>query len=177
MGLEGEPGHPSSRTGRVSVARRNAEWRQGMSAWPCPQIAPSLLHSGHMKLIEEFKAFAMRGNVIDLALAVIIGTAFGKIVSSLVEDIIMPPIGFLIGGISFSELAVSLETGIGAPVLIKYGMFIQALFDFVIIAFVLFLALKGLNKLQKEKADAPTDSPKKSAELAVLEEIRDSLKK
>lgn len=127
-----------------------------------------------MKLIQDFKAFAMRGNVIDLAFAVIIGAAFGKIVSSLVENIIMPPIGFLIGGVSFSELAISLETGIGAPVLIKYGVFLQAIFDFIIIAFVLFLALKGLTKLQKAK-DAET--PAKSDELKVLEEIRDSLKK
>lgn len=129
-----------------------------------------------MKLIEEFKAFAMRGNVIDLAFAVIIGTAFGKIVSSLVEDIIMPPVGFLIGGINFSDLAISLETGIGAPVLIKYGVFIQALFDFLIVAFVLFMALRLLNKLQKPK-EAPAEAPKKSEELLVLEQIRDSLKK
>ena len=127
-----------------------------------------------MKLIQDFKAFAMRGNVIDLAFAVIIGAAFGKIVSSLVENIIMPPIGFLIGGVSFSELAISLEAGIGAPVLIKYGVFLQAIFDFIIIAFVLFLALKGLTKLQKAK-DA--EAPVKSDELKVLEEIRDSLKK
>lgn len=126
-----------------------------------------------MKLIQEFKAFAMRGNVIDLAFAVIIGAAFGKIVTSLVEDIIMPPIGFLIGGVSFSSLAVSLETGIGAPVLIKYGVFLQAVFDFVIVAFVLFLALKGINKLQKAKEEAPAAKP---ADLLVLEEIRDALK-
>lgn len=130
-----------------------------------------------MKLIEDFKAFAMRGNVIDLAFAVIIGAAFGKIVSSLVEDIIMPPIGFIIGGVNFSDLAVSLETGIGAPVLIKYGVFIQALFDFVIIAFVLFMALKGINKLQKPKEETSGEPPKKSEELLVLEQIRDSLKK
>ncbi|MGB4076854.1 MAG: large-conductance mechanosensitive channel protein MscL [Minisyncoccia bacterium] len=129
-----------------------------------------------MKLIEEFKAFAMRGNVIDLAFAVIIGAAFGKIVSSLVEDIIMPPIGFFIGGVSFSELAVSLQTGIGDAVLIKYGVFLQAVFDFVIVAFVLFMALKGINKMQKEKKETP-EAPKKSDELVVLEQIRDSLRK
>lgn len=127
--------------------------------------------------IEEFKAFAMRGNVIDLAFAVIIGAAFGKIVSSLVEDIIMPPIGFLIGGVSFGDLAVSLETGLGAPVLIKYGVFIQAVFDFVIVALVLFMALKAINKLQAEKVQEEETAPKKSAELVVLEEIRDTLKK
>lgn len=127
--------------------------------------------------MDEFKAFAMRGNVIDLAFAVIIGTAFGKIVSSLVEDIIMPPIGFLIGGVSFADLAVSLETGLGAPVLIKYGVFIQAVFDFVIVALVLFMALKAINKLQAEKVKEEETAPKKSAELVVLEEIRDTLKK
>lgn len=129
-----------------------------------------------MKLIDEFKAFAVRGNVIDLAFAVIIGAAFGKIISSLVEDIIMPPIGFLIGGVTFSDLAVSLSTGIGDPVLIKYGIFVQALLDFVIVAFVLFLALKGINKLQKTK-EVAAETPKKSDELLVLEQIRDSLKK
>ena len=130
-----------------------------------------------MKLIDEFKAFAMRGNVIDLAFAVIIGTAFGKIVSSLVDDIIMPPIGFLIGGINFSDLAVSLQTGLGDPVLIKYGIFVQAIFNFVIVAFVLFMALKGINKMQKAKEETPVEPPKKSDELVVLEQIRDSLKK
>jgi large conductance mechanosensitive channel len=135
-----------------------------------------LLYSDHMKLIDEFKAFAMRGNIIDLAFAVIIGTAFGKIVSSLVENIIMPPIGFLIGGVSFSELAISLQTGVSAPVLIKYGIFIQAILDFVIIAAVLFFALKGLTKLQKKKEEVE-EAPKVSAELKVLEEIRDALKK
>lgn len=127
-----------------------------------------------MKLIEDFKAFAMRGNVIDLAFAVIIGAAFGKIVSSLVENIIMPPVGFLIGGVNFSDLAITLETGIGAPVLIKYGVFLQAVFDFIIIAFVLFIALKAITKLQKAKE---AEAPKKSDELLVLEQIRDSLKK
>jgi len=127
-------------------------------------------------LMNDFKAFAMRGNVIDLALAVIIGTAFGKIVSSLVENIIMPPIGFLIGGVSFSDLAISLTTGIGAPVLIKYGIFLQAVFDFVIIAFVLFMVLKTLTKLQKEKKAEEAAPPSKSEEVKLLEEIRDVLK-
>lgn len=129
-----------------------------------------------MKLIDEFKAFAMRGNVIDLAFAVIIGAAFGKIISSLVEDIIMPPIGFLIGGINFSDLAVSLQTGLGEPVLIKYGIFVQAILDFVIVAFVLFLVLQAINNAQKKKETTP-EAPKKSDELVVLEQIRDSLKK
>lgn len=130
-----------------------------------------------MKLVDEFKAFAMRGNVIDLAFAVIIGAAFGKIVSSLVENIIMPPVGFLIGGVNFSDLAFALYTGAGTPVLIAYGIFLQAVLDFVIIAFVLFMALKAINKLQKEKEVPQEEQNKKSDELIVLEEIRDSLKK
>lgn len=128
-------------------------------------------------LMNDFKAFAMRGNVIDLAFAVIIGAAFGKIVSSLVENIIMPPIGYLIGGVSFSELAISLGEGIVAnPVLIKYGIFLQAVLDFVIIAFVLFMVLKALTKLQKQKEEAPASPPAKSDEVKLLEEIRDTLK-
>ncbi len=118
----------------------------------------------------------MRGNVIDLALAVIIGAAFGKIVSSLVENIIMPPIGFLIGGVNFSDLAISLAVPDAPAVLIKYGVFIQAVIDFVIIALVLFFALKALSKLQKKKEEEPAPAAK-SAELKVLEEIRDALKK
>lgn len=126
--------------------------------------------------IEEFKAFAMRGNVIDLALAVIIGAAFGKIVSSLVENIIMPPIGFLIGGVNFSDLAVSLVVPDAPAVLIKYGVFVQAVIDFLIIALVLFFALKAFAKLEKKKEENPASAPK-SEELRVLEEIRDTLKK
>ena len=129
-----------------------------------------------MKLIDEFKAFAMRGNVIDLAFAVIIGAAFGKIVSSLVEDIIMPPVGFLIGGVNFSELAFSLSAGGGAPVLIKYGIFVQALLDFVIVAFVLFMVLRTINKMQKPKEEVAETPPAKSDEVRILEEIRDTLK-
>jgi large conductance mechanosensitive channel len=128
-------------------------------------------------LMNDFKAFAMRGNVIDLAFAVIIGAAFGKIVSSLVENIIMPPIGYMIGGVSFSDLAITLGEGIVAnPVLIKYGIFLQAVLDFVIIAFVLFMVLKALTKLQKQKEETPAAPPAKSDEVKLLEEIRDTLK-
>ena len=130
-----------------------------------------------MKFIDEFKVFAVRGNVIDLAFAVIIGAAFGKIVSSLVADIIMPPVGFLIGGVNFSDLAITLQSATGESVLITYGIFVQAIIDFVIVALVLFVALKGINKLQKTKEETPAETPKKSDELKVLEEIRDALKK
>jgi large conductance mechanosensitive channel len=129
-----------------------------------------------MSIGGEFKEFAMKGNVVDLAVGVIIGAAFGKIVSSLVGDIIMPPLGVLIGGINFSDLAVTMGTDPkGAPVLLKYGAFLQALFDFLIIAFVIFIAVKGINKLKKPPPPA-ADAPPPRQEV-LLEEIRDALLK
>ena len=131
-----------------------------------------------MSLGKEFKEFAMRGNVIDLAVAVIIGTAFGKIISSLVADVIMPPLGLLIGGVNFSRLAVALKPAAGdAPaVTLNYGLFIQAAVDFLIIAFVIFLAVKGINKLTKP-APAAAAPAKPTNEELLLGEIRDLLKK
>lgn len=128
-----------------------------------------------MKLIDEFKAFAVRGNVIDLAIAVIVGTAFGKIVSSLVEDIIMPPIGFLIGGVNFSNLAITLTKNGGEAVNISYGIFIQAVIDFAIIACVLFLVIRFINKFQAKK-ESEANPPSPSAEVSLLTEIRDLIK-
>jgi large conductance mechanosensitive channel len=124
----------------------------------------------------EFKEFAMKGNVIDLAVGVIVGAAFGKIVSSLVGDVIMPPLGLLVGGINFSDLALTLGTDPkGAPVLLKYGAFLQTIFDFVIIAFVIFMAIKGINRLKKPPAP-PADAPPPRQEV-LLQEIRDALVK
>ena len=121
----------------------------------------------------EFKEFAMRGNVIDLAVGVIIGAAFGKIVSSLVENIIMPPLGMAMSGVNFADLAVTLGTGPdGKPVLMKYGLFLQSILDFLIIAFVLFLAIRGLNRLKKPPVAA---APPRQEIL--LEEIRNLLAK
>ena len=120
----------------------------------------------------------MKGNVVDLAVGVIIGAAFGKIVSSLVGDLIMPALGILIGGINFSDLAIDLgKDPTGKDVLLKYGAFLQTIFDFAIIAFVLFVAIKGINKLKKpaEAAPAPPAEPPKSEIL--LEQIRDLLAK
>ncbi len=129
-----------------------------------------------MSIGSEFKEFAMRGNVVDLAVGVIVGAAFGKIVSSYVGDIIMPPLGLLIGGINFSEFAVTLGTGAkGVPVLLKYGAFLQTVFDFVIIAFVIFIAVKGINTLKKPSAPA-ADAPPPRQEV-LLTEIRDALLK
>lgn len=129
-----------------------------------------------MSLGSEFKEFAMKGNVVDLAVGVIIGAAFGKIVSSLVGDIFMPIVGRAVGGINFSDLAVSLgKDPTGKEVLVKYGSFVQTIFDFAIIAFVLFIAIKGINKLKKPPVNAAPAAPAKSEVL--LEEIRDLLAK
>lgn len=133
-----------------------------------------------MSMIKEFKAFAMRGNVVDLAVAVIIGGAFGKIVASFVNDILMPPLGVLLGGVDFKDLALTIKAAVGetAAVTINYGMFIQNVIDFVIIAFAIFMMIKAISmtKKQEEAAPAPPPpGPTKDQEL--LMEIRDLLKK
>jgi large conductance mechanosensitive channel len=122
----------------------------------------------------EFKEFAMKGNVIDMAVGVIVGAAFGKIVSSFVGDVIMPPLGKLIGGINFSEFALNLGNDTkGAPVLLKYGTFLQTMFDFLIIAIVIFIAVRAINRLKKPAAPAVPPSPPRQEVL--LEQIRDAL--
>jgi large conductance mechanosensitive channel len=127
-----------------------------------------------MSLASEFKEFAMKGSVVDLAIGVIIGAAFGKIVSSLVGDIFMPVLGKAIGGINFSDLAVSLgKDPAGKEVLIKYGSFLQTLFDFVVIAIVLFMAIKGLNTLKKPPPVVVIEAPPPPRQEVLLEEIRD----
>lgn len=122
--------------------------------------------------ITEFKAFAMKGNVIDLAVAVVIGAAFGKIVASLVENIIMPTIGILLGGVDFTTW--SLKVG---EATITYGVFIQSIFDFTIIALVIFMVVKALAKLQKKEEAKPAAPAEPSAEIKLLTEIRDSLRR
>ncbi len=132
-----------------------------------------------MSFIKEFREFAVRGNVVDMAVGIIIGAAFGKIVSSLVSDVFMPPIGWLIGGVDFSDLAVSLPALVEgqAPVLIAYGKFIQTVLDFTIIAFAIFMVIKALNKLKKEAPAAePAADPAPTKEELLLTEIRDLLK-
>lgn len=135
-----------------------------------------------MGMMQEFKEFAVKGNVVDLAVAVIIGGAFGKITTSLVNDVIMPPIGLLLGGVNFSELAITLKdaTEEATAVSINYGLFLQTLIDFIIIAFVIFMVIKGINatKRKKEVAPAaPAAPPEPSNEEKLLAEIRDLLKK
>jgi len=138
-------------------------------------------------MLKEFKAFAMRGNVVDMAVGIIIGAAFGRIVSSMVNDIIMPPIGLLMGNLDFSNLFVDLSRGgyaslaaaeeAGAPI-VKYGLFINNVLDFVIVAFAIFMVIKGMNKLKKAEEEAsPPAPPEPSDEVKLLTEIRDALKR
>lgn len=131
-----------------------------------------------MSLLKEFKDFAVKGNVVDMAVGIIIGVAFGKIVSSFVSDVIMPPLGLLIGGVDFSDLAVTLQAaGDGvAEVTLKYGVFLQTVFDFIIIAFAIFIAVKAINTLKKKEEAAPAPPPGPSNEEKLLAEIRDLLK-
>ena len=132
-----------------------------------------------MKLFDEFKAFVMRGNVVDMAVGVIIGGAFGKIVTSLVNDIFMPIIGMILGNVNFS----SLEIKLGEPVegaeqaAIRYGMFIQEIVNFLIIALCIFMVIKVINKMQKKKEEAPEPAPEPTKEEVLLTEIRDALNK
>lgn len=131
-----------------------------------------------MGMITEFKEFAIRGNVIDLAVGVVIGAGFGKIVSALVDGVIMPPIGVLVGGVNFADLAVTLREGSEGvePVLLKYGLFLQSLVDFMIIAFVIFLVIKAINRMNRKPAPAPAPAAP-SEEVKLLTEIRDALKR
>lgn len=139
-----------------------------------------------MSMMQEFKEFAMRGNVVDLAIGVIIGGAFGKIVDSLVKDVIMPVVGKILGGVDFKHLYINLggqdfETleaaeKAGAP-LIKYGAFINTVVDFVIVAFVIFMVIKAINKMKREQPAAPAEPPATPEDVLLLREIRDSLRK
>ena len=140
-----------------------------------------------MKMLNEFKQFAMRGNVVDMAVGIIIGGAFGKIVSSIVSDVIMPPIGLLVGGVNFTDLKITIKEQIVIAageiipaVTINYGNFIQVTFDFVIIAFAIFMMIKFMNNLSKKKEAepaAPATPPPPPEDIQLLKEIRDLLKK
>ena len=139
------------------------------------------------EILQEFKQFAMRGNVVDMAVGIIIGGAFGKIVSSLVSDIIMPGVGLLVGGVNFTDLKITLkdavmngEEVVSPAVSINYGNFLQVTFDFIIIAFAVFMLVKGVNALSKKKEEkpaAPATPPAPPADIQLLTEIRDLLKK
>src|SRR5690554_852860 len=129
-------------------------------------------------MLKEFKEFAVKGDVVDMAVGIIIVVAFGKIVSSFVADVVMPPIGLLVGGVDFSNLAVILQeaTAGAEAVTLRYGLFLQAVFDFVIVAFAVFLAVKALNSMRKKEAETPAQPPAPSAQEQLLMEIRDLLK-
>ena len=131
-----------------------------------------------MGMLKEFKEFAVKGNVVDMAVGIIIGAAFGKIISTLVGGVIMPPIGLILGGVDFSDLAYTLKAAAGdtPAVVIAYGQFIQTLVDFTIIAFAIFLAVKAINAAKKEEEKIPEEPPKPSNEEILLTEIRDLLK-
>lgn len=131
-----------------------------------------------MGMIKEFKEFAMRGNVIDMAVGIVIGGAFGKIVSSFVADVIMPPLGMLLGKVDFSNLAFTLQEASGEvpAVTLNYGMFIQTTMDFLIVAFAIFMVIKAMNSLKREKAEKEKEVSALSKEEVLLTEIRDLLK-
>lgn len=131
-----------------------------------------------MGMLKEFKAFAMRGNVVDMAVGIIIGGAFGKIVSSFVADVIMPPLGMLLGKVNFADLAITLQEASGdvAAVTLNYGKFVQTIVDFVIIAFAIFLVIKAMNSLKKKEEAAPAAPPAPTKDQVLLTEIRDLLK-
>ena len=143
-------------------------------------VVGSNLHAEEstMGMISEFKAFALRGNVVDMAVGIITGAAFGKIVSSLVADVVMPPIGVLLGGMDFTSLAITIKQAVGdAPaVVVSYGKFIQTVVDFTIVAFAMFIAVKTMNVMSKREQQAPAAPPEPSKEEILLAEIRDLLK-
>ncbi|MDD2425919.1 MAG: large-conductance mechanosensitive channel protein MscL [Bacteroidales bacterium] len=137
-----------------------------------------------MKIFTEFKQFAMRGNVMDMAVGIIIGGAFGKIVSSFVSDVLMPPIGLILGGVNFTELKATIKEAVveaGETVVpavtINYGTFIQVTIDFLIIAFAIFMMIKFMNSLSRKKEEAPAPPPAPAEDITLLKEIRDLLKK
>ena len=132
-----------------------------------------------MSVLKEFREFAIKGNVVDIAVGIIIGAAFGKIVSSLVADVVTPPLGYIIGGVDFTKLAVTLPAireGAEA-VTLRYGVFLQALFDFIIVAFAIFMIVKGINSLRRKEEAKPAAPPAPPRQAVVLEDISDLLKK
>jgi len=132
-----------------------------------------------MSMVKEFREFAMRGNVVDMAVGIVIGAAFGKIVTSFVNDVLMPPIGIALGGVDFSDLVVTLKEASGdvAAVTVNYGSFIQTVIDFIIIAFAIFMVVKAMNSLKKKEEEKPAAPPAPPADVVLLTEIRDLLKK
>jgi len=131
-----------------------------------------------MQILKEFKEFAIKGNAIDMAVGIVIGAAFGKIVSSLVADIVTPPIGLLLGGVDFSNLAITLKAAVGETpaVVLSYGKFIQAVIDFTIVAFAIFMMIKTINTLKRKEQETPAPPPEPPKQELLLTEIRDLLR-
>jgi large conductance mechanosensitive channel len=148
--------------------------KQTVKPYNCNQKLEEL----NVSILQEFKEFAIKGNAIDMAVGIIVGAAFGKIISSLVADVFMPPVGVLIGGVDFTKLEFILKEAAGnvPAVTIKYGNFIQAMVDFTIIAFIIFMVVKLINNLKKKEQAAPETAPEPSKEELLLTEIRDLLK-
>jgi large conductance mechanosensitive channel len=132
-----------------------------------------------MSFVKEFREFAIKGNVVDMAVGIIIGAAFGKIVTSFVSDVITPPLGYLIGGVDFTNLKITMPALLegGDPVTINYGAFLQTAFDFIIVAFAVFLVIKMINRLKRKEEAAPSAPPPPTREEVLLTEIRDLLKR
>jgi len=149
-----------------------------LSGLHCVYLTICYKESTYIGMLSEFKAFAVKGNVVDMAVGIIIGAAFGKIVSSFVGDVVMPPLGLLIGGVDFSDLAITLKAAEGdvPAVVLAYGKFIQTVVDFIIVAFAIFMGVKAINKLKREEAVAPTTPPVPTPQETLLTEIRDLLK-
>jgi len=131
-----------------------------------------------MQILKEFKEFAIKGNAIDMAVGIVIGAAFGKIVSSLVADVVTPPIGLLLGGVDFSNLAITLKVAAGETpaVVLSYGKFIQAVIDFTIVAFAIFMGIKAINTLKRKEKESPAPPPEPPKQELLLTEIRDLLR-
>ncbi len=131
-----------------------------------------------MGMLQEFKEFAIKGNVVDMAVGVIIGAAFGKIVASAIEDIVMPPLGMLLGGVEFADLAIQLKAAVGdkPAVMLRWGKFVQVVVDFTLVAFAVFTMIKMMNRLKKAPVPAPAAPPAPTMDQALLTEIRDLLK-
>ena len=131
-----------------------------------------------MGMVKEFKEFAMKGNMMDMAIGIVIGAAFGKIVSSVVADVLMPPLGLLLGGVNFASLKVTLKEAVGdtAAVTLNYGAFLQTVVDFVIVALAIFLMIKGINSMRKKQEEAPAAPAPPPNQEVLLTEIRDLLK-
>ena len=169
---------------RSDGGRESKQYKRGgnsLNITTAISVVSNFINSGgtHMGMIKEFKEFAMRGNVVDMAIGIVLGAAFGKIVSTFVSSVLMPPIGLLLGGVDFNQLIIILKeaTEETEAVAISYGAFLNTVIDFIIIAFAIFLVVKAMNNMKKKEEEKPAPPPEPSKEEVLLTEIRDALKK